>query len=390
VLYDPFDTAAVANANVLITGTSGAGKSVLAQFLLSGYEVACAGRSEPLPYVFILDNGGSYQRYMELRPQDARYVTFTFENPPGVNIFAWNEEEGSIEEHVSRLEWLLLDLLRVSEAEEERFERKKAAIEEALFRIYKGGLAASFSGLGKALEANAEGRELVPALFPFTEGKFKRLFEPNPAFALDESVRAVVYDFKGLSEHRDLSALALRIVIYQVHRFSARVSRKRHRTFLAIDESWALLDSAVTATSPAPLFIASAVRMGRKVGMSVIGLSQVIEDFARSAYGAAILGNSATKFVGMPGGEGVDGLRRHLQLTDRQVEQVRRLARTPRYHEFLLIQGETTHVVRVPLDPLSRWIFTTSPRDRERLADLAQAAPEMPLIDRIRLLAKEG
>jgi type IV secretion system protein VirB4 len=390
VLYDPFDTAAVANANVLITGTSGAGKSVLAQFILSGYEVACAGRSEPLPYVFILDNGGSYQRYMELRPQDARYVTFTFENPPGVDIFAWNEEEGSIEEHVSRLEWLLLDLLRVSEAEEERFERKKAAIEEALFRIYKGGLAASFSGLGKALEANAEGRELVPALFPFTEGKFKRLFEPNPAFALDESVRAVVYDFKGLSEHRDLSALALRIVIYQVHRFSARVSRKRHRTFLAIDESWALLDSAVTATSPAPLFIASAVRMGRKVGMSVIGLSQVIEDFARSAYGAAILGNSATKFVGMPGGEGVDGLRRHLQLTDRQVEQVRRLARTPRYHEFLLIQGETTHVVRVPLDPLSRWIFTTSPRDRERLADLAQAEPEMPLIDRIRLLAKEG
>jgi type IV secretory pathway VirB4 component len=130
--------------------------------------------------------------------------------------------------------------------------------------------------------------------------------------------------------------------------------------------------------------------MGRKTGMSVIGLSQVIEDFARSAYGAAILGNSATKFVGMPGGEGVDGLRRHLQLTERQVEQVRRLARTPRYHDFLLIQGETTHVVRVPLDALSRWVFTTSPVDRERLADLAESRPDMTLLERIRLLAKEG
>jgi hypothetical protein len=116
----------------------------------------------------------------------------------------------------------------------------------------------------------------------------------------------------------------------------------------------------------------------------------VIEDFASSAYGAAILGNSATKFVGIPGGEGIEGLRKHLQLGDRQLEHVRRLARTPGYHEFLLIQGETSHVVRVPLDPFSRWVFTTSAQDRERLASLAEEQPTLPLIDRIRLLAQEG
>src|SRR6185369_569327 len=126
--------------------------------------------------------------------------------------------------------------------EEERFERKKAALEEALFRIHLGEFPSTFGGLQQALDLNTEGKELVPALFPFTDGKFKRMFEPNPAFALDEGVRAVVYDFKGLAEHRDLAALALRLVIYQVHRFSARVNRKQHRTFLAIDESWALLD----------------------------------------------------------------------------------------------------------------------------------------------------
>jgi len=390
VLFDPFDATAQPNANILITGTSGAGKSVLAQFLVSSYEVGCAALGEPAPYTFVLDNGASYQRYMELRPQDARYVSFSFEDPPGVDVFTWTPEDGPVEEHVSRLEWLLLDLLRVSQTEEERFERKKAAIEEALLRIYGGSLPRSFLGLREALEANAEGRELVPGLFPYTEGKFRRLFEPNPLFALDEGVRAVCYDFKGLGEHRDLAALALRLVIYQVHRFSARVSRKRHRTFLVVDESWALLDSSVTAASPAPHFIASAVRMGRKAGMSVIGLSQVIEDFARSSYGAAILGNSAIKFVGMPGGEGVEGLRRHLQLTDRQVEHVRRLVRTPRYHEFLTIQGDTSHVVRVPLDPFSRWVFTTSPQDRERLAGLEASRPDLSLIERVRLLAREG
>ena len=36
--------------------------------------------------------------------------------------------------------------------------------------------------------------------------------------------------------------------------------------------------------------------------MSVVGLSQVIEDFVRSPYGAAIVGNSSTKLVGQPEG----------------------------------------------------------------------------------------
>jgi hypothetical protein len=129
--------------------------------------------------------------------------------------------------------------------------------------------------------------------------------------------------------------------------------------------------------------------MGRKEGLSTIGLSQQIEDFAQSGYGAAILGNSATKLVGRPGREGVEGLRRHLQLSDRQVEQVRRLVCNNRYHEFLLIQGDVTNVVRMTLDPLSRWIFTTTPSDRDRIASLAQGRPDLSLLDQMRLLARE-
>jgi hypothetical protein len=137
-------------------------------------------------------------------------------------------------------------------------------------------------------------------------------------------------------------------------------------------------------------FLSSSVRMGRKEGMSVIGLSQVIEDFVRSPYGAAIVGNSSTKLIGQPGGESVEGLRAHLRLTDRQVEQVRHLSRTPRYHEFLLIQGERSNVVRVPADPFSRWVFTTSPKDRDRFIQLAEERPDLSLLEQVRLLATEG
>jgi hypothetical protein len=170
------------------------------------------------------------------------------------------------------------------------------------------------------------------------------------------------------------------------------MSRRHHRTFLVIDESWSLLEGAAgggVAAIAGP-FLSSSVRMGRKEGMSVIGLSQVIEDFVRSPYGAAIVGNSSTKFVGQPGGESIEGLRTHLRLTERQVDQIRRLTRTPRYHEFLLVQGERCNVVRVPGDPFSKWVFTTNPKDRERFAELARQRPELSLLDQIRFLAAEG
>jgi hypothetical protein len=94
--------------------------------------------------------------------------------------------------------------------------------------------------------------------------------------------------------------------------------------------------------------------------------------------------------VGQPGGESVEGLRIHLRLTGRQVEQVRRLSRTPRYHEFLLIQGDRSNVVRVPADPFSKWVFTTNPKDRERFIQLAEERPDLSLLEQVRVLAAEG
>ena len=63
----------------------------------------------------------------------------------GVQPFLSNEDDEALDEHISRLEWLLLDLLHVSDAEPERFERKKAAIEAALYKVYRDGLDRDFA-----------------------------------------------------------------------------------------------------------------------------------------------------------------------------------------------------------------------------------------------------
>ena len=337
VFYDPFDSRAQANANALVTGIPGAGKSVLAQMLLSGYEMSCAGAGDPLPYVFILDNGASYERYVRLREEDGRYVRFAFSDSL-VDIFRWSPEDGDLDEHISRLEWLLLDLLKVDQANEERFERKKAAVEEALKDLYAGDGPRDFRAYASALARTAEGPDLAGGLFPFTEGKFARLFTANPALELREDVRAVCYDFMGLAEHPDFAAIALRLVIFEVRRFAARMNRRRHRTVLMLDESWSLLDSRVgrgNVTNQAAPFLTSSIRMGRKEGCAVIALSQNLADFSSSGLGSAVIENSATKFVGISDAAGIESLRQLLQLNPRQVAQVRgprpdrRLPRVP-------------------------------------------------------------
>jgi hypothetical protein len=58
-----------------------------------------------------------------------------------------------------------------------------------------------------------------------------------------------------------------------------------------------------------------------------------------------------------------------------------------------MIQGqgeEGTAVVRVPADEFSRWVFTTDPRDKARMAELEAANPEMSILERIRLVASPG
>ena len=203
--------------------------------------------------------------------------------------------------------------------------------------------------------------------------------------------RVVCFDFRGLEGQKDIAAAALKLCIYQIRRYSERLwERERARTILVLDESWALIDAgtggAATAAAGAS-FLASSIRMGRKSGLGVIALSQQIQDFVSCAYGAAVVGNAATRLIGQVGGD-VEGLREHLNLTGRQVEQLRALRRTPAWHEFLLIRGGTyTDVVRVPADPFSRWTFTTKPDDLVRIDEIAKQHPDLSLFERTLLLA---
>jgi len=62
------------------------------------------------------------------------------------------------------------------------------------------GLDRDFRGFAQALDGNEDGRELLVTLFPFTEGKFAKLFTSRPDTKPREGVHAVCYDFLHLMD----------------------------------------------------------------------------------------------------------------------------------------------------------------------------------------------
>jgi type IV secretory pathway VirB4 component len=210
--------------------------------------------------------------------------------------------------------------------------------------------------------------------------------------AMSEEVHAICYDFTGLGEHKDLLRLALRLSIYVVRRWAARMSARGHRTVLLLDESWAVLEKGLTesASSSASAYLNEVARLGRKEGLSLLSLSQNFSDFAEAACGNAIIANSSTFLLGPQGNAGLGGYTKHLDLTARQQEQVQKLRRSSSWAEFLMIRDRESSVVRVVLDPFTRWVFTTAPDDRRRLRELEEKRKDLTLIERLRLLAKEA
>jgi hypothetical protein len=391
---DQFDTTICPNANAFIIGASGSGKSYLGNTLLLSYRIAAAARGLEPPCMYIIDCGGSYDRAMRILP-DGVSRTFTPDSVPGIDPFVFDGDE-PLEDHITALAWLLLDLYQIEEQPRERFTRLQGVLEQALPAVYGASGRRDFEGLDKALAAiGGEDAELLRrSAARFRSGSLARLFRPDPKTALADDVRAVAYDFAGLQGQADQAAIALRLVVFEIRRRTARLHRKRIRSLVLFDESWMLLNSesgqknVVSAAGP---FIAEYVRTARKVGGGVLALSQQLTDFMRCPWGPAIVSNSATKFIGATGGETeVMDLKQYLGITDRQVKQIQGLRTKPR--EFLLIQGGAggggrTEVVQVTSDPLSLWTFGTSPAERQRMAAIAAAHPELSVFDQIQLLA---
>ncbi len=373
VLFDPWAESLPAPHQLVFAG-SGWGKSYALQYELACYEMHCLARGEPAPRLFLLDKGGSYRRFLEVRGNDARYIAFSPDEPPGLDVFRFTPGDEPLATHVSRLSTLLLDCLRVGEGHDPaQVEVQKAALLQALFDLYgaDGTGPVSFDRLGGQLQRLGQ-PALAQALYPFLHGNLAALFRDDPRLALDPGVNAVCWDIGRLDEHPDLKRVALRLAIYQIRKLAHAAARRRQTTFLVIDEAWSFLAGGLGGA-----FVVDALRSGRKDGLAVILLSQQLEDFAASDVRAAILGNVSSRLIGHPGKVNLATFRELLGLTERQLEMIGRLRSSPDFREFLLVRNDTSEVVRVPANALIEKLFTTRHADVAAWERLRADSPDV-------------
>jgi conjugal transfer ATP-binding protein TraC len=177
---------------------------------------------------------------------------------------------------------------------------------------------------------------------------------------LRTSAPICTFDLKGLSSYPDLQSVMILIltdfILNQVEQ--DKTNRKR----IILDEAWELLKSPASAN-----FMEYCARTLRKTGSGITFITQGIEEIVSSPIGAAILNNTATKFV-MLQREDSKALRSALKLNNQELALIHSLQQKKGdYSEGFMIEGDHRQVIRMYPSPLEYWLSTSDAQDNKVL-----------------------
>jgi type IV secretory pathway VirB4 component len=394
IAFSPFDPS-LSDANVLIIGGSGSGKTFMAHVKL-----LMMARANPL--VSILEKGDSYQPLVEL--MGGRVITVDLEGSETLN--PWDLPPGETEptrEKIAFLKSLARHMIGDTPGADTSL--IDSVLTDAIGRTYKRRAAQlsnpipTFADLRDELaqwrdeERNAramdEARLAALKLRQWTgeKGIYSRLFDAPTTMRLDNNW--LFFNVEKLGSDPRLETAMSMVIANAV---SERAAGKTGQPSITVlDECWFLLDSPALAPEVVQLF-----RTARKRNSSVWGISQAIEDFVGTAseprpHGPGILKNSSTKIVGKQHGS-VGALAEHLFLNPTAIAEIKAFGapRKGQGAEALLVLGEkaeTTQTIRIVPTPIDYWVCTTFPRERRYRHWHLAGHRERPLIDLYRELA---
>ncbi|MFA6043125.1 MAG: conjugal transfer protein TraC, partial [Patescibacteria group bacterium] len=144
---------------------------------------------------------------------------------------------------------------------------------------------------------------LVERLKKFTEGTFAGLFNSPTNIELQNQL--VVFSVRDLED--ELRPIGISMIVSYVWNIVRSQLKKR---ILVIDEAWWLMQNEDSAK-----FIYALVKRCRKYYLGVTTITQDVNDFLRSAYGQAIVTNSALQLLMKQSPAGIDMIAKTFMLT---------------------------------------------------------------------------
>ena len=340
------------NYNAIIAATSGAGKTVLVNEIISNVLIR-GGQC------WALDIGEGYKKLCQ--HFDGLFLDFDQSSEIGMNPFALvhdYEEEGDI---------LLALIIAMVSPREPLTPYQEASLREQIRELWEHqGTASCIDLLQERLQQHPDERitDLAVQLGAFTaKGEYGRFFCGENTLDINQSF--TVLELRHLDSRKHLQRVVILELIYLIQQimYFGDVSRRK---LVVIDEAWNLMRD----TQGAALFIEHGFRRFRRFNGANLMAAQRIEDFYETPAGRAAMDNSATQFL----------LKQQLS-TINELEKQQRLPLSPegykllktvhtvegKYSEALVLTEQGSGIGRLILNPFKKLLYSSHPEDESAI-----------------------
>ena len=344
-----FDRFSLANANEVVFGTSGGGKSYtikleILRSLMQGLNV------------IVIDPENEYQALAEATGGKFFNISLSANdhvNPFDLPIPRTNEDpQDVLRSNVINLVGLLRIMLGGLTPEED------AIMDRALTETYAAKDITPetdpkswqeniplMQNLESVLESMEGTESLVRRLRKFTQGTYADFFNRPTNISMEKGF--VVFGIRDMEE--ELRPMAMFIIMRYIWN---KVRSELKKRILVVDEAWWIMK-----TDDGASFLFGLVKRARKYWLGVTTVTQDVSDFMRSAYGQPIITNSALQLIMKQSTATIDVVQKTFNLT----EEEKYLLLESAVGEGLFFAGPKHVAIKIIASYAEDQFITTSP-----------------------------
>lgn len=344
-----FDRFSLENANEVVLGKSGSGKSYMMKLEISRQFMLGTE-------VIIIDPEGEYETLVPTLGGEV--VEFSSNATVKINPFdlsdVYEEGENELGLKILSLHGLLKIIMGELDAEHE------AILDRALITTYqqkgitpdpatqtkKPPLMEDLYKTLLGMEMDAA-RDLAYRLEKFIKGSAAGIFNNHSNFDLTNPL--TVFSIRNLEE--DLRPVAMHIILDFVW---TRVKKTLKKRLLVLDEAWYMMKYEDSAS-----FVYSIAKRSRKYYLGMTTATQDVEDFLKTDYGKAVLTNSSIQVLLKQGTAEVDMIAETFYLSEGE----KALLISADVGEGLFFAGQNHVALKVFAAPFEHEIITSNPAE---------------------------
>lgn len=356
-----FDRFSLENANSVVLGKSGGGKSFLVKLealrsLMFGTEV------------IILDPESEYKALADTI--GGEYVSFTYSSPIKINPFdlsgIYEEGENELGAKILSIHALMKIIMGdLTPAEESTLDRalvstyrqkgitpdpstqkKEPPLMEDLYKVLMG-------------MEEAEATSLASRLERFIKGSLAGIFNQQSNFDLTNTF--TVFSLKELEEA--LRPIAMQIILDYVW---TKIKKDLRKRLLIVDEAWYLMKQKDSAN-----FLLGIAKRARKYYLGLTTITQDVEDFLGSEYGKPIITNSSIQILLKQSPAAIEIIAKTFYLSEGE----KHLLLAADIGEGLFFAGPNHVAMRVIASPDEYQLITSNPEEVLRMAQGQSIVP---------------